>query len=166
MVDIKKICNAHLHANRHVAQTNHLFYVRVTEHRFCHHACRICEIDQPCIRAERFHIPAYIEYHRNSAQSFEQPARPVRLLSKYPVLQRYTLVFCTCIELTDPELCGDKIRILQCFPAVECQMEINRQAGFLDHPFCQVTDSLQFFTRSEETRLNSSHVSISYAFFC
>src|SRR5699024_5844024 len=108
MVDIKQLCDAHLHADWYIAQPDHLFYVRVAEYRFSHHAGRVCEVDQPCRRTEFLHVPAYVEYHRDCTQSFEQSTRPIRLLPKHSVLQRYTLIFCTCVELSNPELCCDE----------------------------------------------------------
>ncbi len=89
-VDIQLIARAqlqhvgdeHLHADRNVAHPDKAFEIGVAIDRLGDHARRVGKVDDPCVGANFLHIFHDVENHRDGAQSFKQPARPVGLLAR------------------------------------------------------------------------------------
>lgn len=100
-VDIQLIARAqlqhvgdeHLHADRNVAHPDKAFEIGVAIDRLGDHARRVGKVDDPCVGANFLHIFHDVENHRDGAQSFKQPARPVGLLAQVAVTQRDALIF-------------------------------------------------------------------------
>ena len=73
------------HIHRDIAKTEGFLEISVTENSFCHHACRVGEVDQPCVWAEFLDILYNVKDDRNRTECFEHTACAVCLLSNHAV---------------------------------------------------------------------------------
>ena len=150
-VDIQLIARAqlqhvgdeHLHADRNVAHADKAFEIGVAIDRLGDHARRVGKVDDPCVGANFLHIFHDVENHRDGAQSFKQPARPVGLLAQVAVTQRDALIFFTRLQLAHAQLGGDEICALQRCAAIQRFIDFHRHAGFFHHPLAQRVDNIE-----------------------
>lgn len=91
--ELQHVGDEHLHADGNVAHADKAFETGVAIDRLGDHARRVGEVNDPCVRADLLHIFHDVENHRDGAQPFKQPARPVGLLAKIAVAQRDALIF-------------------------------------------------------------------------
>ena len=141
--ELQHVGDEHLHADRNVAHADKAFEIGVAIDRLGDHARRVGEVDDPRVRANLLHIFYDIENHRDGAQPFKQPTRPVGLLAQVAVAQRNTLIFFTRLQLAHAQLGGDKIRALQRRTAIQRFIDLHRHAGFFHHPLAQRVDNIE-----------------------
>ena len=57
----------------------------MSEDGFCYHACRVCEVDHPCVRAKLLDVFYNIKDDRNRTECLEHAACAVCLLPDHAV---------------------------------------------------------------------------------
>ena len=136
----------HQCSDRNVAETDSLLPAAPFDRCFRNHSGRVCEVDQPGIRAELFHVFNDAQDHRDRSECFEHTACSVCFLAEHAVGQRDPLILDSCIQQTDTELCCNKVCAGKCFSSVECQMNFNAVRCRIPHTLCHCADDLKLFS--------------------